>query len=86
MTKHPDRYEWMQGDSPDSIGGRTTDIVQIALSLRRLVKEAFPMNAVPPQVVAACDSAELSLRLAEQELMRSIETISDACAKQPEES
>jgi hypothetical protein len=44
--------EWMGQDSPYEIGGRDTDIGQIALNLTDLIKKAYYINAVPQPIVA----------------------------------
>lgn len=45
------RHDWIEDWSTESIGGRAIDISQIAWSLERSIKAAFPINGVPSVVV-----------------------------------
>ena len=46
--KIPKDFRWMQdGDNPYNIGGRSTDISQIAHSLITYVKNRYSINEVP---------------------------------------
>lgn len=51
MAAYP-RRDWIEGWSgnDDSIGGRAIDISQIAWSLERSIKSAFPINGVPTNI------------------------------------
>lgn len=60
------RHDWIEGWSGnDSIGGRAIDVSQIAWSLERSIKAAFPINSVPSDIanklvvlIATLDHAE----------------------------
>lgn len=49
MASYP-RRDWIEGWSDDLIGGRAIDISQIAWSLERSIKAAFPINGVPTNI------------------------------------
>jgi len=46
----PKEKRWLGGDSPYQIGGRATDVSQIAYSLMGRVKEMYSINAVPKKL------------------------------------
>jgi hypothetical protein len=80
------RYEWMDGDSRDKIGGRLTDISNIPRCLYSRVREAYPINAVPQSVVELLNDAETICEWAENTIQRAIEAVSDDLAKKRTES
>jgi hypothetical protein len=47
---------WLDGDNPNTIGGRSTDIEQIGYSLRCRLKEAYEINAVPSELVTEANA------------------------------
>lgn len=48
----PKEQQWLPSrETPFEIGGRTTDISQIASYLEVLVKEHYAMNAIPKEIV-----------------------------------
>ena len=59
----------MGDNNPFEIGGRDTDITQLYFSLNRLVKDAYPINSVPPEIMVivdrcrdVCDLAEAAVK------------------------
>ncbi len=73
---------WLEGgDSPCSIGGRSTDVRQIAFSLRRRVKELFPINKVPQELVSQLDELEAICIKADKAIMETIGIISAHIAR-----
>lgn len=77
MGKQPfdGRYEWM-GDHPDNIKGHDPDVHQVALRLRGMIREAYPINEVPTEVVRLLHDCESSCRIAEERVKLLIETVS----------
>lgn len=70
MKPIPQKHRWLRelGDSPESIGGRATDISQIAFTLENLVKSVFPINGVPSEIVEALTDLESTCRNVELEI------------------
>lgn len=60
--------DWLRyyGDSRDNIGGRCTDISQIAVSLYDRTKQSFLINEVPEEVVEQWKQLHLALTQAEK--------------------
>lgn len=55
--------------------GHDTDILQIIWSLKRKVKEFFPMNKVPDEIYSALLEVEEKFRKAEMELHDTVDVI-----------
>lgn len=69
------RYEWM-GDHPEDIGGHDPDVHQVALCLGPMIREAYPINEVPAEVVRLLRDCESSCRIAEERVKLLIEMVS----------
>ena len=69
---------WMDGDdSPCSIGGRSTDVSQIAYSLSYRARELCPINKVPDKLVSQLDALKEVCEKCESEIDKTIGLISD---------
>jgi len=68
---------WLEGDSPYEVGGRGTDISQIAYSLKHRVRELFPINEVPDKLVRNLIELEKICAVTEKAIEASISLISD---------
>ena len=64
------KAEWLSGDGTGDtlfkIGGRATDLINIATSLRSKIKEAFQINKVPTHIIHDLCCLEQHLELAEE--------------------
>lgn len=85
MSDSRKRYEWMEPDNVWQIGGRDTDIRNIAFCLYGRVREAYPINGVPAQIVKLLENAEKLCIAAEQAIEEVIAAVSDDLEKQKEE-
>lgn len=73
---------WLEdGDSPYVIGGRDTDIGQIAYSLKYTVRELFPINAVPEELATQLNELEVICVKAEEAIAEMIRAISDCYSR-----
>ncbi len=74
----PRDKRWLEdGDSPYSIGGRSTDVDQIAYSLIYSVKQLFPMNAIPKEIILELNELKEVLKDSEARITHVINTISE---------
>jgi len=80
--KLPKDDRWLEGDSPYSIGGRDTDISQIAYSLSHRVRELFPINTVPQLLVTQLDILQSKCEDCEKEIQKTIGIIQGEVARQ----
>lgn len=63
------------------IGGRSTDIEQIGYSLRAFVKDNFPMNGVPENIVSSLTHLVVVLEEASKVYEETIDCIAEYCQK-----
>lgn len=61
---------------PYTIGGRATDVTQLAASVMQLVKDGYPINAVPQEQIARLDEL-MACALRMEVLIET--TIEDVC-------
>ena len=86
-VKQMDYYEldkekrWLESDSPGEIGGRDTDVSQIAFSLSHRVREMYPINKVPNELVDKLNELEDVCSNCEKVIADTINLISDEVAK-----
>lgn len=73
----PKDKQWLGGDSPYVIGGRNTDISQIAYSLSHRVRELYPINQVPEKLAQSLQELEKQCRECEIAIRRMVSLISD---------
>jgi len=74
----PKEERWLEGDdSPYQIGGRATDVSQIAYSLASRVKELYPINKVPEALVRDLEALEALCQQCENQIQETISNISD---------
>lgn len=71
---------WLEGDSPCEIGGRATDVSQIAFSLSHRVRELYPINQVPRGLAEKLKELEGICSSCEEAIIDTINLISDAWA------
>ncbi len=80
MTDRPhewSRHDWLTGGShPEEIGGRAVDVSQIPESIELLVKAAFPVNGVPPEVITQIEITREICGKAEELLADLVELVS----------
>jgi len=69
---------WLGSDSPYTIGGRSTDVSQIAFSLSQRVRELYPINQVPRGLVDKLKELENICSCCEKAIADTINLISDA--------
>ena len=69
--------QWMGSDSPYDIGGRDTDVSQIAYSLEHRVRELYPINQVPKELEERLNNLKEVCVACESEINKIIELISD---------
>ena len=69
---------WLDSDSPYEIGGRDTDVSQIAFSLSHRVRELYPINQVPRGLVDKLKELENICSCCEKAIADTINLISDA--------
>lgn len=67
---------WLEPDNPDEIGGRDTDVSQIAGSLYIRLREIFPINEVPPELVSQLGVLRKQLELSEEMIGQFISAVS----------
>jgi len=68
---------WLKdGDNPYQMGGRDTDVAQIAYALRDIVKERYPINGVPSGLKDNLDKLKDTCEDCEKKIEESIEIIS----------
>ena len=72
----PKDKRWIP-DSPYEIGGRATDVSQIAYSLRNIVREHFPINKVPRELVDTLNALFQTGEIYEKQIQEFIEQVSD---------
>lgn len=72
----PKDKRWLESDSPYEIGGRATDITQIAYSLTARVREMYPINKVPEDIVTQLDTLTGLCKKCEDEIEKTIGLIS----------
>jgi hypothetical protein len=70
----------MEKLNKDLIGGRDTDIEQIGYSVEGLVRESFPINAVPKDIEYKVIKLTTTLETASKELSETIEYINNRLA------
>lgn len=70
------RYGWLD-DNPLEVGGRDVDVHQLALSFDLKVKNAYPINAVPREVMALLRKCHKVCSQADETVKRLIERVSD---------
>lgn len=74
----PKDKRWLQdGDSPYVIGGRSTDVEQIAFSLEHIIKARYPVNKVPKAIEAQLKATFESCQLAAKQINRLIDIVSE---------
>ena len=74
----PKEKRWLaEGDNPDSIGGRDTDVSQIGYSLEIIIKGLYPINKVPADIAFALNTLKDKLWLAENAIKMFIEMVSE---------
>ena len=69
---------WLDNNSPYEIGGRATDVSQIAFSLSHRVRELYPINQVPRGLVDKLRELEDICSSCEEAIADTINLISDA--------
>lgn len=58
---------WLtDGNNQYNIGGRDTDIAQIGYSIKTIIKEYYPINGVPKEVVIKINQLCSILEIGEQ--------------------
>jgi hypothetical protein len=85
MGDNRERYEWMGNSHRYEIGGRSTDVRQIALSLYGIVRDAYPINGAPASIVRMLGYAEKACTEAERAIEAVVEAVSDDLEKEKEE-
>ena len=68
---------WLNDDSPYVIGGRDTDISQIAWGLEYKIKELFPINKVPDNLVERINVLKSICKDCEDLIQEVISLVSD---------
>lgn len=63
--------------SPYEIGGRSTDLSQLGWTLYGNIKEIYPINQVPPKILAALKEMQDALELGERQIEAVIEMVSE---------
>ena len=77
--------KWMESDdSPYVIGGRDTDISQIAFTLMDRVKQLYPINEVPAEIALQLVKLRIICGDCEKEIKNIISFISDYRKKHKE--
>lgn len=78
-TSLPGHKRWLKdcGDCVYQIGGRDTDLEQIAASIKFSVRNAFEINKVPEDIVTAVNKLQKTLEQAEDEIQEVIILISE---------
>ena len=71
--KLPRSARWMEPDSPEHIGGRDTDLIQIYESLYRIIKNAYPINDVPTSITNELKNLKILLEGSEELIFRIID-------------
>lgn len=78
----PKEKRWLRdGDSPDSIGGRDTDVSQIAWSLEHTIKNMFPINQVPEELTIKLKDLRGLCENCEKQIEAFISLMSDIVGK-----
>ena len=73
----PKDVRWLGDDSPYTIGGRDTDIAQIAYSFEYRVREIYPINGVPVGIVEKLAMLKSKCEDCEREIQNTISLISE---------
>lgn len=87
MSQTTDYYDlptgkrWITDGSPEEIGGRSTDITQIGMSLARTIREMYPVNGVPLEIAASLTDLELLLERAEEQIHGVIALVTEDVSK-----
>jgi len=68
---------WLKDDSPSTLGGRATDVSQIARSLYYRVRELYPINKAPKELVEKLDELEVVCLNCEKVIVDTINLVSD---------
>ena len=71
--KNYSRQRWM--GNVYTIGGRDTDISQIAYSMEAKLKERFGMNQVPEEIIIKHNKLLLTLQSGEQQIQDFLELV-----------
>ena len=69
---------WLGDDSPSNVGGRDTDVSQIAFSLSHRVRGLYSINKVPRELADKLDELESICYNCEKAITDAINLISDA--------
>ncbi len=79
----PEHKKWLKGCSGSvyQIGGRDTDLEQIAASIKYAVRDAFEINKVPEDILMAVNKLQKTLEQAEDEIQEVIILISERLNK-----
>lgn len=73
----PKEKRWLRdGDSPYSIGGRSTDIENIGFALEDRLRGLYPINEVPPALAVEAKALTRTLKNAELAIEHLILSIS----------
>jgi len=75
--KLPKDDRWLGDDNPCTIGGRNTDIEQIAFALSRRVREIYPINEVPFELAMSLGRLEEVCMKAGECIQKTIDLISE---------
>jgi hypothetical protein len=82
----PENKKWLKdcGGNVYQIGGRDTDLEQIAQSIKYAVRDAFEINKVPEEVVTAINKLQKTLEQAEDEIQEVIILVSEKLNQEEE--
>ncbi len=72
----PEEKRWLKDNSPYEIGGRATDVSQIAYSLSGIVRDLYPINKVPKTIELQLVQLEKVCKECEREINDTINLIS----------
>jgi len=69
--------KWLaEGDNPEVIGGRHTEITQIGFSLELAIKNLYPMNKIPEPIASYLSQLEIDLANVEERIQKFIDMVS----------
>lgn len=75
--KLPEDKRWLgDGNTPDGIGGRATDIEVIGMSLYQAIRDAYPINKVPRELLVKAEDLQIYLERGSRLIQQLIDAVS----------
>ena len=73
----PEDERWLpDGSSPGEIGGRATDIEVIGMSLYQAIRDAYPINKVPRELLVKAEDLQIYLEKGSRLIQELIDAVS----------